>query len=215
MPIDNYAADIRSLVPKFGDDANAIRIINVPLDNALVGKRLDVTGTFLWVVAASSKTATADVAIQEQIQDTIPFKEGFFVSGLRFAQIYITCSAQPGEYLTLMFGRETGAGIKIQNPASQMTDVSIIKATGLDTYVDIPLVAGVATNIHVANPLRHEVIIKNLSTNLGVIRIGGLGVAVNAGIELMPGESITMQTTESIWGFSVGGESVCAIEIND
>ena len=215
MPIQQNQQVPGAAVPQFGIDANAIRLKKIPLDNARSQSKIDITGTFLYVITASSKTALANIGFGEQVQDAVPFKEGQFISGLRFSQIYVTNTAQAGEYITVMYGVESNIGLKVNNPSSQYNNISVIKPTGLDTVADVALTAATVTLISAADSTRKEILITNLSTNAAVMRIGDSNTAAARGIEISPGQTVTLATTDAVYGYSVPGESVGVSYISD
>lgn len=214
MPIRNFATDIRA-VPQFGIDANAVRIIRVPLDNAREDERLDIIGTFLYAISSSSKNATLNVAFQEQVQDGIPYKEGQFISGLSFSQVYFTNDAQAGEFLLLMYGVEEAQGLTVQNPSSQYNNISVIKPTTVSTVADVAIAAGATQLISAADATRKEILISNFGTNANVIRVGDVNTGAARGIEVGIGQTVNLTVTGAIYAYCVGAQSVGVTLIKD
>lgn len=198
-PIDKITA-----VPQFGIDANAVRIITVDLSTARSGERLDITGTFLYAIVASSKTVSVSLAFQDQHQDPIPFSEGQFISGIAFSQIYLTNAAQSGGYIKLMYGRETGRGLQVQNPSSQYNDVSILKAansTPTPAWHSV-LGTGAAASAQLmvaAASTRRRLIVSAPASNAAGYRVGGSDVDATHGIYLSAGQSVEILTTDAVY----------------
>lgn len=89
------------------------------------------------------------------------------------------------------------------------TTASITPGNTFAGAADVALAAAAATLIIASDADRLGVLIKNPSSNAASVRIGGLAsVGAAQGIELEPGESIPIATTDAIYGYSVPGESV-------
>jgi len=86
------------------------------------------------------------------------------------------------------------------------TNVGIASPDTLAGLTDVLIGAGVAAVIVAADAVntKREVIIKNLSANTEVLRIGAATVNATRGHELAPGESVTLDTAAAISGFNTG-----------
>lgn len=79
-------------------------------------------------------------------------------------------------------------------------------------------VAGVSTEqVLAGNANRLTAIIKNLNGNSSAIRVGDSAVGASRGHELMPGESIALDTDNAIYVYNsdAGAQSVSLLEIED
>lgn len=80
------------------------------------------------------------------------------------------------------------------------------------------VVVGVAaTQLVAANAARRSVTLKSLDTSVGNIRVGLNGtVGVARGLQLVPGQSVTIEATGAIHGIQEGGgaASLCVIQEN-
>lgn len=79
--------------------------------------------------------------------------------------------------------------------------------------VSVPAVSSAA--VLAANANRLSAIIANPATNTDPIRVGGAGVAAASGIELQPGDSITLATTAAIYAYNgkASAQNVEALEV--
>lgn len=89
------------------------------------------------------------------------------------------------------------------------------KPTTIDTVADVALNAGAATQILAADTARRAALISNLAANLNAIRVGDSNVAAARGAQVQPGQTITIEGTEAIFGFDAAAESVGVTVIKD
>ena len=200
---------------EFGTDENIIKTRRFYLDNARSLQEVALGGSMLWAYAASDLTANVAIRLNDQLRDAIIFQQGMYIRGTRFSRLYMTHAAQAGawiEFVVAVEGRET---IEIVNPAVAFTSVSFTKASVLDTAADVTLVAGATTAILAAAVTRRVAFITNLATNAKTMRIGDLNAGATRGIPLAPGETITVEATEAIYGFNpaapAGNENVAVM----
>lgn len=92
---------------------------------------------------------------------------------------------------------------------------TVSKPTVIDTVADVAMTAGVATLIVAANAARRAALISNLTANANIMRIGDSNVGAARGVECAPGQTITMEGTEAIYGFSAGAQNVGVAVIQD
>jgi len=125
-----------------------------------------------------------------------------------FASFRITDMSGAANTVTLIVG--TGEFKRLELTG----EVSLVN-TGLDSLADVSLVAAATTQISAANANRREIIIKNLSTNTQIFRIGDSGAGLANGHELLPGETITITTQAAVHGYNpgAGAESVTVVEV--
>jgi hypothetical protein len=91
------------------------------------------------------------------------------------------------------------------------------KASVLNSAVDVSLAATSTTQILGALGSRICALISNLASNTETFRIGDASAGATRGIELASGESISIETTEAIYGYNPGAsaESVSVIWTED
>lgn len=85
--------------------------------------------------------------------------------------------------------------------------------TIIPTTADTALVALTAAEILAANVNRKEALITNLGLSALSIRVGDSNVGAARGQPVAPGQTVTLETTAAIWGFSTPGETVTLLEI--
>jgi len=81
------------------------------------------------------------------------------------------------------------------------------KASVLNTAADVVLVAGATTQIVGALSARLCVLIGNKKGNTQTMRIGDSNAGASRGSELPPGQSISIETTEAVYGYNPGGSN--------
>jgi len=193
-------------VPEFGLDPNAIRVITIPLDTALNDYEVDVTGSVLWAVDATSLNASMNVKLQTQRNDKIPVSKGFFLRGARFSHLYITAAAQAGESITLLMAKETNDKLEIINPSSDFSSVSVDKGTTYGSVADVTVVKGAAAAVILAaDATRREALIYNSGAD--DIRIGDSNIGAARGTWLPAGQEMTLSGTGAIYGYCPGTAS--------
>jgi len=204
--------------PEFGGRANVIETIRLPLDGARTAEEIKVGGTILWCYEASSGSAEAQISFSDRQGRGVLFRDGVAIRGVEFSSIFVTNTAQAGEYLELMYATEAARNINIENAGAVFTSVTVSKATTLTTQADVSVGTSSSAQILAANAARREAIIKNLSTNAAAIRVGDSNVAATRGVPLQPGESATLQVTTAIHAYNTSGSSaadVAGLEIAD
>lgn len=113
--------------------------------------------------------------------------------------------------LGLGFGDLTDARLNLSGA------ITIAGSQNIATVADVALAAGVATQIVAANVARRAVVVKNLAGNLQTMRIGDAVAGAARGLELAPGETISIDSGAAVYGYNPGGaaESVSVMEVRD
>lgn len=204
MPIRN-AAEVRTPgVPQFGQNATYVFIQKIALDSALDAKEFNLTGTFFYIIDASSKTVKANIQFESQSNGSIPVQQGSFLSGIRYDKLYITANAVAGGYITIMGGVETEGRVQALNPADQFNDISIIKSTKITPTPAWFSTAGTApgaTLMVAANATRRRMIVSADPGNSAGYRVGGSDVDATHGVYLTAGQSMEVLSTDAFYIF--------------
>lgn len=219
--------------PEFGIDANAIQMRTIDLTVARVTpERFEIAGSVLWAITATTQAALLNIALNDQQRAFMPFQAGTFIRGVRYSRFYVTNVAQPGQTVTLLYAAEGPGNIQIENPAAQFAVVALDAATiaaliaGLNPvdltaatiaallaratdFISLPdlVLVGAAAAVVVlpVNAARRAVLIGSINANTAEIRIGDLaGVGGAEGLQLMPGDSLTLYTEQEVAGFVPG-----------
>lgn len=111
------------------------------------------------------------------------------------------------------------AGVKVTNTAAEKVPVEIFAAVNLTAsnvgiaspdvltpVADKIIIAATAVQLVAADAVNteREVIIKNLYANTCIMRIGDAAADATHGHELAPGESITLNTLDTIYAYNTG-----------
>jgi len=192
--------------PEYGRTANIVKTKMIDLTNARpIPERIEIGGSILWAVTATSYGALVNVRLNDEMRDPIPFQMGMYVRGSRFSRIYVSNLAQAGETITFMYASEDIGNIQIENAAAAFALMNLTKATVFNTLVDLALVAlAAAVEILPANAARRVAIIGNLTANGNVFRVGDAATAAAQGQELAPGDVLKIETTEAIFAYNPG-----------
>lgn len=204
-------------IPEYGIDTNCLKSKLFDLSVARNLVEIPIGGNVLWSMEATSRTAYLDVYLNDQLRDPIRYRLGLFIRGVPFSRIFVTNAAQAGETITLFYAVEEIGKIEIENPSLRFTEIDVTKASVFDSVADVTLGAAATTQILPANAARRSAIIGNLAGNAQVLRIADSNAGAARGQELQPGESITIDTTEAIYGYNPGGagQDVSAIWTED
>lgn len=196
---------------EFGQGANILKTRTFALDNARDLEQIEIGGSCLWAIDATSLTASIDIRVNDQLRDPVSFQQGMFIRGIPFSRIYISHEAQAGETITLFFAREADVrNIEIVNPSIAFNNINLTKATVLETITDVAMIGVATTQILAANAARRVAYITNLLGNVQTLRVGDLNAAATRGTPLAPGDTITIETTEAIFAYKpvAGNENV-------
>ncbi|MFH1931046.1 MAG: hypothetical protein ABIN18_05595 [Pseudomonadota bacterium] len=190
---------------EFGMGANILKTRTFTLTVARDLEEIEIGGSCLWAIAATSLGAWIDIRVNDQLRDPVRFQQGMFIRGIPFSRLFVTHDAQAGETITLFFAVEAEVNnIEIVNPSIGFNNINVTKATVLDTVADVALAAAATTQILAANAARRQALITNLAANASTFRIGDAAAAAARGVELAPGETIGLETTEAIFGYNPG-----------
>lgn len=203
--------------PEFGLGRNRIGRITIPLDVALSDHEVDIAGTALWAAMASSAEVEVDVAFQDVYSGLVPFREGTFVRVGPFSRVFLTSAAQAGGSITFVYLVDATGNVEIVNPIAGVQDVEITKSDSLSTAADVSLGAGATSQVIAANAGRRELLVTNLAANVETLRVGDSNAGAARGLEVAPGQTITMHTTAAVHAYNPGGsaQSVGVLEVLD
>ena len=191
---------------EFGTDVNIVKTRTFTLTVARNLEAIDVGGSCLWAIAATSLTANIDVYINDQLRDPVNFSQGMFIRGIPFSRLFVSHAAQPGENITLFFAVEKDVkNIQIVNPSLAFNQINVTKAGNINSVADVAMGPGAQTLLNAANPARRIIYITNLVGNIATIRVGGGMVAANRETPVAPGDTITIETTAAVRGWNPGG----------
>jgi len=206
--------------PEFGIEANALKTIRIPLDNARDLVAFEIGGTCLWAQAASDLAAQVDIRFNDQLRDAMAISQGFFIRGVPFSRIYVSNTAQAGKWITLFYTVEDKDNIQIVNPSTQFNNVQAdiissitlavnqTKATVFSSSANVAIAAISQELLLAANPNRRVAHISNAGSSAGKVWIGDAEAALTEGCELGLGEKIAIETTGAIYGYSQLGCTV-------
>ena len=118
---------------------------------------------------------------------------------------------------TVVLGHDGSNVFPVVVDSNGYLQIQECKASVLNSAADVSLAAGATTQIIASLAVRFCVLIGNKSTNAQTFRIGDSNAGATRGIELAPGESVSIETTEAIHGHNPGGvnESVTVIWTED
>lgn len=219
-----YPNDIpQTAAELFGVDASTIGVLELPLDDKRENHEIQIGGTVLWAVDASSKTVKVNVGFNRQSADKVPVKEGTMMAGLRYSKIYVSNAAQAGGSITLVYLTENVDGqFRVLNPADQFNNVNLIRGTtAAASQVDIQDkdAAGGPEQLVAADSTRRRLWFENPSTT-ATIWMGVDNTVDNTnGFPLRPRAVMELtasaQTAVWIWQDSGGTLSVPVFEEKD
>lgn len=193
-------------VTPFASEISQLRTLKIPLDNKQTMVKFPATGTFLWAQDASDLTASLSIAFQNQDSDNaVTVSRGMFMGGVKFDQLWISNDAQAGKYITLVFGVEKAGQVRVVNPDSSFSDVTVTKSTTLGTVADVACPNGAATNVLAALSTRRTAYIRVPATAASSVRWGDSNVGAARGEEVDPGQTITVDCTDDVYIYNGTG----------
>lgn len=127
MPGRLYPKSFEGQAPQeFGIGANILKTRTFDLAAARDLEEIEIGGSCIWAVAASSLTASIDIRINDQLRDPVTFQQGMFIRGIPYSRIYVSHAAQVGATITMFFAVEEDVrNIQIINPSSQFNHVNV------------------------------------------------------------------------------------------
>ena len=186
---------------RYASGAPTVMTYTIALDSASTSQRIDIGGSSIWVADASDISAKVTVKFNNQRGGTgVPLLRGTLFSGVRFEYLFADWDAQAGKWIKLVICDRSD--LLINNPDQAFSEIGVTKPTTLNTVTDVTLVHSAATQILPADSTRRSALIGNLHTNADIFRIGDSNVAADRGIQLSPGETIEVVTTEAIYGYN-------------
>jgi hypothetical protein len=200
---------------ELGINAPFFQVISLTLDAARGDEEIIFSGNFVWAYDASDLEAVVNIKFNNQLSTALPFYRGQVVKGQPFSRLFITHDAQAGKTIELLVVRQSGE-FSIENPGSLFNAVTVTKASNAWSGADVTIVAAAASAVILAaDATRVSAIVTALSTNTQEVRIG-LNIAATAakGIPLSPGESVSIDGTAAIYGYTgAGADQVVAISV--
>lgn len=140
-----------------------------------------------------------------RVSDKLNVARGYAMEGRAFDRAEITTETAQAIGVLAGIERETYSG-----------DAALVETTRAQEYAastDVTITAGTSATISAAaNARRRALIVKNNAASAGVLRIGGAGVAANAGLELAAGQfSPVLECYGQLYGYAVGGN--CTVSL--
>jgi len=197
---------------EFGMAANILKTRTFNLTVARDLEQVEVGGSCLWAITATSLTANINIRVNDQLRDPVTFQQGMFIRGIPFSRLYVSHAAQPGETITLFFAAEQDVrNIEITNPSIAFNNINVTKATVFDSVADVAMGAAAQTLVIAANAARRVLYITNLLGNPSTLRIGDAAAAAARGTPLTPGDTMTIETTEAVYAWNPGAIQSVAV----
>lgn len=162
--------------------------------------RMGVQGNFVSVTSA-----TADFRLETLKGDRVVLREGKNVELTEFKEFTLYDESGVDNILVI----DAGIGKISDNEMSG--SVGLASPSTLSTTADQTLTADTATVISAADTTRREIMIRAPKTNTVNIRIGDSDVGAARGIELEPGQTITLTTAAAVYGYPDGGAAVVQV----
>ena len=171
---------------------------------------INVTGEFFTILASS----------------LLSFQIGFDEGPLNFAKSGHAGRLPAGDQFSSVRFKNTdganplvvtfaaGFGDLVDNETQLTGAVTVNVPVGLSSTADVALAAAAKTLILAADIGRVEALITNLAGNVATLRIGDVNAAAARGVELAPGQTITLETEGAIYAWNPGAiQSVAVIEV--
>jgi len=126
-----YPKSFEGLAPReFGIGANILKTRTFDLTNARDLEQIEIGGSCIWAMSASSLSASIDIRINDQLRDPLTFQQGMFVRGIPFSRVYVSHAAQVGATITIFFAVEQDVrNIEIINPSTQFNNINVGEIT--------------------------------------------------------------------------------------
>ena len=189
---------------RYGAFSPVPKIYRIDLGAARDREKSGMGGSFIWGYKASGTGVSVDIRFNSQQADPMTFYVGTSLQGLKFSEVYISNDAQAGGWIDFLVV-DQGEQITGLNPANVFTAVTVTKATDYHAHSDVTLVAAATTLIDAADATRRTIIVQSLPSNTQDIRVGSAVAGATRGILLQPGDIITIDCTDAVYGYTAAG----------
>lgn len=166
---------------------------------------------------ARVKSADAEINLRFENKDGRVIADLNLTAGMR-------CTL-PEVFETIRVGNSSGSSVDAVvlvgfgdvDDAAVVGEVDVSVSGSIDSVADVSIATVTTAQIVAANVARREVMITNLAANTANFRIGDSGAGAANGIELQPGQTITLTTTAAVYGYNshTGAQSVAVLEVNN
>lgn len=192
-----------SKVSRFGDFNNRMGSIKVDLSVARSRELLQIAGTLLWAMDASSDVANVYVSFgDDSLDDGALYRKGTALAGGLFGKVYLTHAAQPGATMTFFYCVESYGQLRIVNPGINTSSIGIAANSNVGTVADV-VVSNAVIQLLPADANRRAAYIVNTSVN--AMRVGDqANVAVGRGVRIAGGASLTYTSTAALHAIREG-----------
>jgi len=196
----------------------------INLATAREGKEYYVKGRYIRVADATDTTTEIEIAVQQNIPSSYEKlkKNSIIKEGNGFDRIYVTNTAQANKTVRLIIS-EGPEDYDVDNPSIGTIDavgsiddpVEVAAHSTLVTTADDSIAANTTEQVLAINLDRKEAIITNLYANTDSVRVGDSSTGATRGVELSPGQSITLQVTAAIYvhNTKASAQSVAILEV--
>ena len=134
----------------------------------------------------------------------------FSVAGEDFRKVSIVNSGLVSVSCTLAIGQGRLEDRRLINSAP----VEIAGHASLDTVPDVAVPAGAATLIAAALATRHGIIVSVPQGATAPVRIGDSNVGAARGIEVYPGDRVSLTTQAAVYGYSASAVSIGVVTLS-
>lgn len=213
--------------PSFFDDAVFVGKQVIDLTTAhSTPQELNISGDTVWCAEASTD-ANVSLQFNRQSSESVKFKDGTSLTGLKFNKIYYTNTAQAGKTITLYFFT-TGAPFAITNSLSVSISSSVaitslgsvslastflpVRETAPNNFVQgaRSLTTATATLVTSLSGIENKWLwLQNPITNTATIYLGkDSSTDATNGTELYPGDSVFINTKDDVYAYQNSGSTV-------
>lgn len=192
-------------VPDYAAEANRVSVITHELGHACEFKSLDIGGTLLWVIDASSNVAELEWRYRNSGDTPIPLRRGTMIRGVAFRNPIICHENLPGEWIKILYADESLGNIQVENYAAAFTDVNLSRPTNFVSVADVSYTALNDTLVLAANSKRYEAFISNNTGDYLRIKDSASGAE---GFRIAPNDTAIVETTDDIYVYGAGSGDV-------
>ena len=199
---------------RFGTGAHNYFVRTFLLDTARTLVEIPMTGTFIYISAATNQDTNVDIRLNTQREAGANYRLGRLVGGFPFDKIYLSHAAQAGETITLEYGvTHPDLPLNILNPSNVISTVELRKYGTITNFIEVAVPAATLAVIRAANGNRREIGLTNTGVNWA--NVGGTGVGGFTGIRLYPQQTVFLDTTAAInaFGAAAGATAISGFEI--
>lgn len=214
-------------VNQYGVDFQKLSRKRVALDSARAKQQFSgIAGNFIWCQNSSAAGAECFISFKhEEDESLLKVSRGFFLAGVKFPKVFVTNTAQSGQYVDIVYGEVDPRQLRIENIGEVFSTIEdilniqnveiveqvldVVQPNGARHPDKVTLVSGISDTLSAYAEDKRSMVIRTKTDAAGLVWIGGdESIEDEQGVPLYPGDSISIDGRAQISGYQNTGVDV-------